>query len=481
MLQADVNLRTPANATSDGAQWIGSDWRYKHVNKALAAQARKQPGELIGRTLLEVFPGIDQTPLFATLRECMEQRVAQRLEMEFVVPNGTRGWYQLRIQPIPEGLFILSQDISERKRVEAQLERQIQQLAAARAIDIAISTNVDVRHTLEVLLDHVIKQLAVHAADVLLLEPKTQILTYAAGRGFQSETFQGVRLRLGEGRAGKAALQRRVVVASNIGAPHVASQRTALLSQDHFVSYYGVPLIAKGLVVGVLEVFHRTLLQPDPQWLEFLEALAGQAAIAIENAVLVEGLQRSHAELAQAYDATIEGWARALDLRDQETEGHSRRVTDLTLRLAHRAGITQEALIHVRRGSLLHDVGKLGIPDHILLKPGPLTDDEWAIMRQHPTLAYKLLRPIAFLRPVLEIPYAHHEKWDGSGYPRGLCGEEIPLAARLFAVADIWDALRSNRPYRPAWSGERVLAHIQSLAGTHLDPRAVELFFQVAT
>ena len=194
-----------------------------------------------------------------------------------------------------------------------------------------------------------------------------------------------------------------------------------------------MPLIAKGQVVGVLEVFHRAPLTAGPDWLRLLEALAGQAAIAIENAQMFEGMQRSNLELALAYDATIEGWSHALDLRDKETEGHTQRVTEMTVRLARAMGIADAELAHVRRGALLHDIGKMGVPDSILLKPGPLTEEEWVLMRQHPLFAYDLLSPIAYLRPALDIPYCHHEHWDGTGYPRGLKGEEIPLTARLFA------------------------------------------------
>jgi len=189
-------------------------------------------------------------------------------------------------------------------------------------------------------------------------------------------------------------------------------------------------------------------------------------------------LQQAHTDLLLSYDATIEGWVYALDLRDKETEGHSLRVTEMTVRLAHAAGIVDPELTHVRRGALLHDVGKLGIPDSILLKPGKLTDEEWVIMRRHPQYAYDMLAPIPFLRPALDIPFCHHEKWDGSGYPRGLVGEEIPLSARLFAVTDVWDALRSDRPYRAGWPVEKVVDYIRTQAGTHFDPKAVEVFLR---
>jgi putative two-component system response regulator len=192
-----------------------------------------------------------------------------------------------------------------------------------------------------------------------------------------------------------------------------------------------------------------------------------------------KNLEDAHKKLLYAYDETIEGWSRAMDLRDQETEGHSQRVTDLTIKLAQTFGIPREELTHVRRGALLHDMGKLGIPDSILLKPGKLNEEEWEFMRRHPQLAYNMLNPIEYLRPAMDIPYCHHEKWDGTGYPRGLKGEEIPLTARLFAVVDVWDALTSDRPYRLAWEREKVLEYIQEQSGKHFDPQAVKGFLQI--
>jgi len=192
-----------------------------------------------------------------------------------------------------------------------------------------------------------------------------------------------------------------------------------------------------------------------------------------------KNLEETHKQLLFAYDETIEGWSRAMDLRDKETEGHSQRVTELTLKLASAFGIPKQDLVHVRRGALLHDMGKLGIPDSILLKAGKLNDEEWEFMRQHPQLAYNMLYPIEYLRPAMDIPFCHHEKWDGTGYPRGLQGEQIPLAARLFAIVDVWDALTSDRPYRKAWEREKVLTYIKEESGKHFDPNVVEAFLQL--
>ena len=214
-------------------------------------------------------------------------------------------------------------------------------------------------------------------------------------------------------------------------------------------------------------------------WLDFLQALAGQAAIAIDNAMLFEGMRKANMDLRMAYDATIEGWAMALEYRDKETEGHSRRVVKLTERLAQEMGVEGADLVNIRRGAVLHDIGKMGIPDHILLKQGPLTKEETQVMRQHPLYAYKMLSAIEFLRPALDIPYCHHEKWNGKGYPQGLKGKAIPLAARIFALVDVWDALSSDRAYREAWTKESVVEYIHSQSGKHFDPVIVKKFLNI--
>jgi len=188
-------------------------------------------------------------------------------------------------------------------------------------------------------------------------------------------------------------------------------------------------------------------------------------------------LEDAHKQLLAAYETTIEGWSRAMDLRDEETEGHTRRVTAITVQMAEAYGLAPEKVVHLRRGALLHDIGKLGVPDAILHKQGKLSDEEWVEMRKHPKMAYEMLHYIEYLEPAIAIPYCHHEKWDGTGYPRGLKGEEIPVEARMFAVVDVWDAVTSDRPYRPAWDRQKALDYIKEQSGKQFDPQMVELFF----
>jgi PAS domain S-box-containing protein len=360
-----------------------------------------------------------------------------------------------------------------------RLLRNAQQLAALHSIDISINASDDLNITLNILLDKVIGLLKVSAADFLLFNPYTLQLEYSAGKGFRSNAITQSRLQLGEGYAGHAALERQTRKVADLRLVGSDYGRKDLLEGEEFVAYFGVPLITKNKVIGVLDIFNRSPLNPDKEWLDFMEALASQAAIAIGSATLFTDLQNSNIQLLQAYDKTIEGWSRAMDIRDHETEGHTQRVTELTIRLAQKFGLNDEEIAQIRRGALLHDMGKLGIPDAILLKPGPLTDEEWVIMRQHPRIAFDMLSPIEFLRPALDIPYCHHEKWDGTGYPRGLKGEQIPIAARLFAIVDVWDALRSDRPYRKAWDEEKIFEYLKSLSGTHFDPKVEQLFVRM--
>jgi response regulator RpfG family c-di-GMP phosphodiesterase len=363
-------------------------------------------------------------------------------------------------------------DISERAHAEAQRQRLLERLSALRTIDRMITANLELHVILRVVLDQAVEHLAVDAAAVLRRQPQTQTFAYAVLRGHPHSALRQQTLHLGEGYGGQVALARHTLSLAELAEIADAPLITPLSV------YYGVPLLVKGQVEGVLEVFSEQAVAVDAAWLEFLETLASQFAIAIDHAALFESMWRANNELSLAYTHTLEGWARALELRDKETEGHAQRVTEMTLELARALGVGEAELVHIQRGALLHDIGKMGVADSILLKPGPLTDDEWQIMHQHPTYAYDMLAPIAYLKPALAIPYCHHEKWDGTGYPRGLKGEAIPFAARIFAIVDVWDALRSDRPYRKGWPEEQVRAHLLAASGTHFDPQIVEAFLR---
>jgi PAS domain S-box-containing protein/putative nucleotidyltransferase with HDIG domain len=378
------------------------------------------------------------------------------------------------------GVLSSGEDVTGRRRTEEQAACRHDQLATLHAIDLMITSTQDLRVILKQFIDLVIAQFRVDAADVLLVNRHAPTLEFAAEAGFRSAGIRRSALRIGEGLAGRAALERRVISVPDLRDPGSGFLRPQLIEGEAFVAYYAVPLVAKGVVKGVLELMHRTPLLLDREQEDFLASMASQAAIAIDNAALFDEIQRSNIDLLLAYDATLEGWARALELRDRVTERHTERVSEMTVSIARAMGVREEEIVHIRRGALLHDIGKIGIPDSILRKEGPLTEEERADMQRHPVLAFEMLRHISYLRPALDIPYCHHEQWDGSGYPRGLKGEQIPLAARIFAVADIWDALlATDRTYRNPLSRSEACGHIRGLAGTHLDPKVVDAFLRM--
>jgi len=479
--QSEERLQALLEQISDIIVVLAADGTVRYVSPSVRHVTGYRPEELVGHVgFAWIHP--DDTARVQQFLATLEQQhdATSTVVARYRHADGT--WRVLDLiglnrldDPSVDGILLTARDVTERKENETRIRRQLEQLAALNRIDHAILAGQGLSSILPVVLDEVMTQLGVDATDLLLLDDETHILTYAQGRGFRTPGIERSRLPLGEGVS-------RVLLAP--GAPHLVTLSPSLSSFSHadlivgegFVSVIALPLVIQGQPKGVLELYQRTPLDPDPEWLDFAQMLADQTAVAIDHGRLVNHLQQQTIQLSAAYDRTLEGWSRALELRDLETRGHSERVTRLAVALAQSFGIGGDDLLHFRRGALLHDIGKMAIPDAILLKPGPLTDTEWMVMRQHPIYAYELLRPIAFLQPALDIPYGHHEQWDGSGYPRSLSGDAIPLAARIFAVVDVWDALTSDRPYRPAWSLERAEAYLQEQSGHHFDPRVVEAF-----
>ena len=367
----------------------------------------------------------------------------------------------------------------QRARQHEITSRRLERLSALHAIERAITGSFNLNLTLHLILEQVVSQLEVDAADVVLTDPDSGEISFAAGQGFRRYQPRSGISEARERLIQNALLWRDLVALQDLAQERTGLRRQGIFSLEGFLSYHAVPLIAKGRVLGALEVYHRSPLQADEEWYDFLRTLGSQAAVAMDSAALVENLRRTNLQLDQAYNTTLEGWVRALDMRDACTREHTQRVVERSLKLARAVGIPENELEHFRRGALLHDIGKLGVPDAILNKTSPLTEEDWAVMRQHPVYAREMLEPIEFLRPALPIPTAHHEKWDGTGYPDGLSGTEIPLEARIFAVIDVWDALSSPRPYREAWPAEQVQAFIREQAGIHFDPHIVAVWERV--
>lgn|GEM_PF-2527158 len=357
--------------------------------------------------------------------------------------------------------------VALRERTEFHLQR----LHSLSIIHATVSENLNLRTTLDLLLDQLQQQTKIDAAAIHLYDEITSMFRYETSTGFKAGSripTVGRDLIVNRYRSRLVDLQEMSPRGRRFG-PMIAAG---------YESYMAVPLIAKENILGVLEIYHRGELPQDVDLDNFVEMLASQAAVAVDNATLLQSLRTANKELISAYDATIEGWSRALDLRDHETEGHSRRVTDMTVEMAKLVGVPASQIADMRRGALLHDIGKMAIPDSVLHKPGELDANELIIMRRHPGIALDLLEPVRFLKSAIDIPFCHHERWDGNGYPRGLKAEEIPLAARIFAVVDVWDALRSDRPYRKRWSKDQAVHFIRVQSGRQFDPDIVEVFLE---
>ncbi len=378
----------------------------------------------------------------------------------------------------PDGAIAAFVDITHQKTVEADLKKQMENLAMMNIIDSIITTSFNSDFTLTNILTQLSEKELVEAACIFMMDEEKPVLKYICGQGFRNPIPGHLQINLGQGIIGKVIENGDMIVTTIDDENNPAFMPTLILGEG-FTRCYNIPLVVKKQVKGVMQIYQRSESPYDTDRIEFFDSVAKRVAIAIENSQLVVNLEQTNKDLRLAYDATIEGWSRAMDLRDEETEGHTERVTLMTVELARLAQFPEPELIHMRRGALLHDIGKLGVPDSILMKPGPLTEAEWVVMKRHPEYAFQMLSPIQYLRLATDIPYCHHERWDGSGYPRGLRGESIPLAARLFAVVDVWDALTSDRPYRPAWSGDRAIEYIRMNAGIHFDPNAVSLFLQL--
>jgi PAS domain S-box-containing protein len=438
------------------------------------------PEQFLGHSIRDVLPADVGSQITHAIQEAINTGRVVSIEYQLQVPEGER-WFEARLVSYRDQSCVIAivRDVSERVKNSERIQNQLRRLSALHAVDAAITANFDLKVTLSVILRQMINQLGADAADILVLNPGTHMLEFAAGHGFPTRTLQPLPLMIGQGYAGKAALERRTISIPDLGSQPVNLFLAPDLLREKFANYYAVPLIAKGQVKGVLELYHRSLVQPDDEWLDFLATIAGQTAVAIDSANLFQDLQRTNAELSLAYDSAIESWARVLELSNRESGAHSYRVVDLTIQLARSMGIADQDLTHFRRGALLHDVGKLGIPESILNKPGPLDETEQKIMQSHPQLAYQMLSSVNYLAPALDIPHYHHERWDGSGYPEGLLDEQIPFAARLFAVVDVYDALTSTRPYRSACSNQTALTHIREQSGKLFDPTVVKTFLKL--
>lgn len=479
----EQRFRSLFDMNPDGVFGLDTSGRIEIMNPGAIRMLEYPPEEVLGRRFSELIAPDAGEAAAERLQRVLAgeslyydtnyiNRVGERLDIEGLA-------LPIVVDGEVTGVFGVMKDVTRRNRSERQLILQLRRLDALHAIDRAITTGDDLGETLNNVLREIVSLLEVDAGSIAVMEKNGTRLRYMALSGV--EPPEHVSRILNDVHFHDAA--RRVVqtvrIISNVADNPEHLLHPELIAGQKFTTYVSAPLIAKGNVEGIIELFFCGDVEPDLEWFNMLDSLVTQAAIAIDNGRLFENLQHSTNELKIACQTTLEGWARALEMRDDETEGHSQRVTALTVSLSRWLGVPEDQLEHIHRGALLHDIGKMAIPDSILSKPGPLTEDEWQIMRQHPQNGRRMLADIEFLREAIDIPFAHHERWDGSGYPQGLRGTEIPLAARIFAVVDVWDALLSDRPYRNAWDIADVCEHIRNGAGSHFDPDIVAAFLEM--
>ena len=363
-------------------------------------------------------------------------------------------------------------------RVSEYLHTSQRQLQALVGVGHVINSSRGLEAVLDEVMDAVIALMRAERGLIMLFDAQGE-LPIKAARGMDQVNLEGNDFFVSKTIVRRVSETGNPVLTTNAQEdPRFGGQKSVV--EHNLRSILCVPLKLKDEIIGVIFVDSRVYSGLfDENDLDILSAFADQAAVAIDNARMFDKLQKANIELTEAYDATLKGWALTLELRDKETEGHTQRVTALTEVLAKKLGINGKELEHIRRGSLLHDIGKMAIPDYILLKRGELTLAERKFMELHPDFARDMLVNIEFLRPAIDIPYCHHEKWDGSGYPQNLRGEEIPFAARIFAVVDVWDALTSERPYREPLEPEEVRIYIRGESGKHFDPRVVRAFLEI--
>jgi PAS domain S-box-containing protein len=448
-----------------------------------------QPSEMVGHNGFEYLYPDDYAAsqeLFGKLFQQPQAPVTS--EVRYKRKDDTWAWVRvtgtnLLADPSVKAIVINYHDITGRKQSETEIHQRLSELEVLYQSGLAFSQLITPKAIAEKIIDLLDQKMDWHHTAIRLYHPETktlELLAFNLPNPNSQEEHSATEKRF-------KTMQRFDQGLSGWVVQHGQTVRSSDLKNDprYFDTFPGlqsglyVPIKIAERVIGVISIESEqpNAFSESDERLTF--TLAGQAAIAIENATLFDDLQRSNSELMLAYETTLEGWSHALDLRDRETKGHTQRVTEMVVSLARVFGLSEAELVNVRRGGLLHDIGKMGVPDHILLKPGELTEEEWKQMRMHPVYAYDLLSHIAYLHDALDIPHYHHEKWDGTGYPHGLKGEQIPLVARIFAVVDVWDALCSDRPYRPAWTREDVREYIRASSGTHFDPQVVSVFMQM--
>jgi PAS domain S-box-containing protein len=430
------------------------------------------PDEMVGVNVFDLIASEDRQNAIDSTREVYKGATRRDLDYIAVSRKGRRFPCELSASTIydkagkPKGFTGILRDISDRKQ---KARENIAVVVIASALRMAVTLD----EISQSILNQLLGVLNAEGAAIFMGIPATGEALCVRGVG-RWQQWTGLRLDAGEGLTSRVIRYGQAFVNNDI----LHNKQTARLELTGGLNAVaGAPLISKERTIGALWVGRNQAFREGEQ--QILMVIADMVANAVQRAALYEDLYKSNRELEESYDRTLEGWSRAMDMRDKETEDHNQRVAEMTVQLARLMGIPELELVHIRRGAMLHDIGKISIRDAVLLKTGKLTDSDWLAMREHPRYARDFIEPIPYLRPAIDIPYCHHEHWDGSGYPNHLKGEDIPLSARIFSVIDVWDALTHDRVYRPRWPEDRARQYILENAGVLFDPKVVEVFLQM--
>jgi PAS domain S-box-containing protein/putative nucleotidyltransferase with HDIG domain len=470
ILESEAKFKALAQTAAAGI-FINRDDQFLYVNPMWCEITGLTEPELLNTSLWNVINHGDGGEVRQKYSDLLRTESGMiRFETSFNTRNGEQKWLDITAGFIDyqgeKATIGTAIDITFRKQRENDLEL-VAKISEALRTDL---TREQVRTTI---LAELMTSLAIDGAIITTMEDREELPNLVRAIGCW-QSVDNRQLKANEGLSGFIVSSCKPYV--NFSAAHDTYFAFPELITS-MVTLAGVPLVTKGETIGSILIGSGRLMSDNE--LRLLKTIGDLAASAIHRSDLYEQTSVQATELKRAYDATLEGWAHALELRDKETQGHSLRIANMTIELAKRMGIDEQDLDNIRRGALLHDIGKMGVPDTILLKPGKLNEDEWSIMQQHPTYAYEMLSELPYFKDILDIPYCHHEWYDGTGYPRGLKGEEIPLSARIFAIVDAWDALVSDRPYRKAWTKENALKHLIDQAGSHFDEDVVKAFAQM--
>ncbi len=464
------------------------------TNHTFDLMFRYETGELIGRhiSLLNNLPAEENARLFDEINRQVKLNGAWIGELINTRKDNAQFFTFAHISALESGnkrYFVSAQeDITERKKVQSQVKKRLDRLSALQEIGSSIASFNDLEKTVKMILEHALNLLQADAAVIYVIDPYEKTLEFKQGSSKDGNMGFIRSLKIGKGLAGLAVLERRVVSQADITSDgegavewvNVFGVKITLQVDPYrdFACRFAIPLVNQNQLLGVVEVFIHQPSDFDIEWFSFLEMLARQTAIAFDHYSLLEGMQQSNVSLIFALEEIIESCAKGIDQHCQRTAGYSKRLTESVLRLARQFDLSETEITAIQRGSMLYDLGMILVPESMFQKEAPFTSDEKQTIRRHTGYAYEMMYPIAFLRPSIDIPYCHHENWDGTGYPRGLSGDQIPLAARIFSVIEVWNAMLIDRPYRPAIPLAEVKNYLKQQSGCQFDPKIIEAFLR---